>query len=147
MYKNILIATDGSKLSAEAIKSAVVFAKSINARITGCYVEEPYHAFYAGNTAEPEAHAHKEFEHYALPSGETCLAQIEIAAHAAGLEYSGAVAIADAPYAGIIETAVKEGCDLIFMASHGRRGLTGLLLGSETIKVLTHTKIPVLVYR
>lgn len=123
MFKHILIATDGSKLSEEAVESGVAFAKSNHAQVTGCYVDEPFHAYYAGESATPEAHAHahKEFEHYARESGETYLAQIELAARAAGLEYSSSVAIDGAPYAGIIETAMKEGCDLIFMASHGRR--------------------------
>ena len=68
-------------------------------------------------------------------------------ARAAGLAFSGSVVKADSPYAGIISAAKKGRCDLIFMASHGRSGLSGLLLGSETHKVLTHSKIPVLVYR
>jgi nucleotide-binding universal stress UspA family protein len=89
----------------------------------------------------------KEFERHAREAGEKYLGQMEALARTAGLKYSGAVVMADTPYAGIIKAAKKGGCDLIFMASHGRSGLSGLLLGSETNKVLTHSKIPVLVYR
>ena len=147
MFKNILIPTDGSKLSVKAIKSGVAFAKSINARITGCYVVEPFQPYYFGDYIPPDMPTPKEFERHAREAGEKYLEQIQIAAHAAGLKYGGAVVMADTPYAGIINAAGKGRCDLIFMASHGRRGLSGMLLGSETHKLLTHSKIPVLVYR
>ncbi|MCX7142605.1 MAG: universal stress protein [Proteobacteria bacterium] len=147
MFKNVLIPTDGSKLSAKAIKSGIAFAKSINARVTGCYVVEPFQPYYFGDYVPPDMPTPKEFEHHARETGEAYLKQIETAARAAGLAFSGSVVKADSPYAGIISAAKKGRCDLIFMASHGRSGLSGLLLGSETHKVLTHSKIPVLVYR
>ena len=147
MFKNILIPTDGSKLSMKAIKSGVVFAKSIEAQITGCYVVEPFQPYYFGDYIPPDMPTPKEFERHAREAGEKYLGQIETAAHAAGLKYRGSVVMADTPYAGIIDAAKKGRCDLIFMASHGRSGLSGMLLGSETHKVLTHSKIPVLVYR
>jgi nucleotide-binding universal stress UspA family protein len=147
MFKNILIPTDGSKLSLKAIKAGVTFAKSIKAQITGCYVVEPFQPYYVGDYIPPDMPTPKEFERHAREVGEKCLAQIEAAASAAGLKYRGAVTMSDTPYAGIIAAARKGKCDLIFMASHGRRGLAGMLLGSETNKVLTHSKIPVLVYR
>jgi nucleotide-binding universal stress UspA family protein len=147
MFKNILIPTDGSKLSAKAIKSGVVFAKSIKAGITGCHVIEPFRPYYFGDYIPPDMPTPKEFENRARASGEKHLKQLETAARAAGLKYRGAVVMADTPYAGIISAAKKGRCDLIFMASHGRRGLSGVLLGSETHKVLTHSKVPVLVYR
>jgi nucleotide-binding universal stress UspA family protein len=147
MFKNILVPTDGSKLSQKAIKSGVAFAKSINARVTGCYVVEPFQPYYFGEYIPPDMPTPKEFERHAREAGEKYLKQIETAARAAGLAYSGSVVKSDAPYLGIINAAKKGGCDLIFMASHGRSGLSGLLLGSETHKVLTHSKIPVLVYR
>jgi len=147
MFKNILIPTDGSKLSMKAIKSGLAFAKSINAKVTGCYVVEPFQPYYFGDYIPPDMPTPKEFERHAREAGEKCLAQIETAARAAGLKYQGSVVMADTPYAGIIDAAKKEKCDLIYMASHGRRGLSGMLLGSETHKVLTHSKIPVLVYR
>jgi nucleotide-binding universal stress UspA family protein len=147
MFKNILIPTDGSKLSMKAVKSGVAFAKSIGAQISGCYVVEPFQPYYFGDYIPPDMPTPKEFERHARDAGEKYLAQIETAAHAAGLKYSGSVVMADTPYAGIIGAAKKGRCDLIFMASHGRSGLSGMLLGSETHKVLTHSKIPVLVYR
>jgi len=147
MFKNILIPTDGSKLSAKAIRSGVAFAKSIKAQITGCYVVEPFQPYYFGDYIPPEMPTPKEFERHAREVGEKYLKRIEAAAHAAGLKYRGSVVTADTPYEGIIGAAKKSRCDLIFMASHGRRGLSGMLLGSETNKVLTHSKIPVLVYR
>ena len=147
MFKNVLIPTDGSKLSVKAIKSGVAFAKSINARVTGCYVVEPFQPYYFGDYIPPDMPTPKEFERHAREAGEKYLGQIAVAARAAGLKYSGSVVMADTPYAGIINAAKKGKCDLIFMASHGRSGLSGILLGSETHKVLTHSKIPVLVYR
>lgn len=147
MFKNILIPTDGSKLSAKAIKSGVALAKSMKARITGCYVVEPFQPYYFGDYIPPDMPTPKEFERHAREAGEKYLEQVETMARAAGLKYSGSVVMADTPYAGIINAAKKGRCDLIFMASHGRSGLSGLLLGSETHKVLTHSKIPVLVYR
>lgn len=147
MFKNVLISTDGSKLSVKAIKSGVALAKSINARVTGCYVVASFQPYYFGDYIPPDMPTSKEFERHAREAGEKYLKQIETAARAAGLEYGGSVVKADSPYAGIINAAKKGGCDLIFMASHGRSGLSGLLLGSETHKVLTHSKIPVLVYR
>lgn len=147
MFKNVLIPTDGSKLSAKAIQSGVAFAKSIGARVTGCYVVEPFQPYYFGEYIPPDMPTPKEFERHAREAGEQYLKQIETAARAAGLAYSGSVVKSDSPHDGIIRAAKKGGCDLIFMASHGRGGLSGLLLGSETHKVLTHGKIPVLVYR
>jgi nucleotide-binding universal stress UspA family protein len=147
MYKNVLIPTDGSKLSQKAIKSGVAFAKSIKARVTGCFVVEPFEPYYYGGYSPADMPTAREFERRARESGKTYLQQIEKVARAAGLAYSGSVVKADAPYRGIINAAKKSGCDLIFMASHGRGGLSGVLLGSETHKVLTHSKIPVLVYR
>lgn len=147
MFKNILIPTDGSKLSAKAIKSGIAYAKSVKAEVTGCYVVEPFRPYYFGDYIPPDMPTPKEFETSARAAGEKYLKQIETAARAAGLKYRGSVVMADSPYAGIISAAKKARCDLIFMASHGRRGLSGMLLGSETHKVLTHSKIPVLVYR
>ncbi len=147
MFKNILIPTDGSKLSAKAIKAGVAFAKSVNAEVIGCYVIEPFQPYYFGDYIPPDMPTPKEFERHAREAGEKYLEMIATAARAAGLKYRGAVTMADAPYQGIIDAAKKGKCDLIFMASHGRSGLSGILLGSETHKVLTHSKIPVLVYR
>jgi len=116
MFKNVLIPTDGSKLSMKAIKSGVAFAKSINARVTGCYVVEPFQPYYFGDYIPPDMPTPKEFERHAREAGEKYLEQIGAAARAAGLTYSGSVVKADSPYDGIIKAAKKGGCDLIFMA-------------------------------
>ena len=147
MFKNILIPTDGSKLSLKAIRSGVAFAKSVKAQVTGCYVVEPFQPYYFGDYIPPDMPTPKELERQAREAGEKYLQQLETAARSAGVKYGGSIVMADAPYEGIIKAAKKARCDLIFMASHGRRGLSGMLLGSETNKVLTHSKIPVLVYR
>ncbi len=147
MFKNVLIPTDGSKLSDKAIKAGVAFAQSLGARVTGCYVVETPQPYYYGDYIPPDMPTPKEFERHARKLGEQYLERIETAARAAGLAFSSSIVTADAPYLGIIGAARKARCDLIFMSSHGRRGLSGVLLGSETHKVLTHSKIPVLVCR
>ena len=147
MFKNELIPTDGSKLSLKAVKAGIAFAKSIDAGVTGCYVVEPLQPYYFGDYIPPDMPTPKEFEKYARETGAKYLQKIEAAAGAAGLKYVGSLVAANTPYDGIIKAAKKAHCDVIFMASHGRSGLSGLLLGSETHKVLTYSKIPVLVYR
>ena len=128
MYTNILIPTDGSALSWEALEHGIALAKQIGAKVTGLTVLPPFHTF----TAE---HAEK-----------TLLA-VDHAAQAAGVEYELVHVEHEHPYQAIIDTAVSKGCDLIVMASHGRHGISAIVLGSETVKVLTHSKIPVLVHR
>ena len=101
MFKNVLVPTDGSKLSQRAIKSGVAFAKSINARVTGCYVVEPFQPYYFGEYIPPDMPTPKEFERRAREAGEKYLQQIEAAARAAGLAYSGSVVKSEVPYLGI----------------------------------------------
>ncbi len=136
MFKHILVPTDGSTLSLRAAKNAVRFAKVHGARIT---------AFYAA----PEYHPNIACDY--LPANFVPLAvfqkQIKKLATVGGVACSGMYASADSPYQAIIKAAKERKCDLIFMASHGRSGIAGLLIGSETSKVLTHCKLPVLVYR
>jgi nucleotide-binding universal stress UspA family protein len=147
MFKNILIPTDGSKLSLKAIKGGIALAKSLGARVTGCFVVEPIQPFYYGDYIPPDMPTPKEFERQARVRGASYLEAIAKQARAAKLTYSGSMVKAGSPYMGIINAARKGRCDLIFMASHGRSGLSGMLLGSETHKVLTHSKIPVMVFR
>jgi nucleotide-binding universal stress UspA family protein len=128
MYKNILIATDGSELSEKAVNHGIALAKRIGAKVTVLTVVQPLHTF----TAE-----------YA----EKTLGAAARLAQAAGVECEGVHVEHDFPYQAIIDTAASKGCDLIVMASHGRHGISALVLGSETVKVLTHSKIPVLVHR
>ncbi len=89
MFKNILVSTDGSKLSQKAIKSGIAFAKSISARVTGCYVVEPFQPYYFGEYIPPDMPTPKEFERRAREAGEKCLQQIETAARAPGRVFSG----------------------------------------------------------
>lgn len=145
MYKHVLIPTDGSALSEMAVRQGVALAKAIDAKVTGITVSPPFHTVSLDPmmvTATPGQH-----EKDCAARAEQYLAVIADAAQAAGIPYEGVHAIDDYPYQAIIRTAQGMGCDLIFMAAHGRKGMSALVLGSETTKVLTHTKIPVLVCR
>ena len=145
MFKHILLPTDGSKLSERAIKQSVRMAKSLNAKITALHVVPKFHTFaYDPSMVEP---SRTEFELEAATRAENVLGFVRKVAHAAGVDCDGVKVSGDQPFKEIIRTAEKKGCDVILMASHGRRGIEGFLLGSETQKVLTHSKIPVLVYR
>jgi len=145
MFKHILLPSDGSPLSEAAMRKGIQFAKTINARVTGfCVGPELRHFGF-------DADIGPEFKKQAAAAVQAEVAKnllaIEKAAKEAGVPCETAQEKSDQPYEAIIAAAQKGQCDLIIMASHGRRGVQGLLLGSETQKVLTHSKIPVLVYR
>lgn len=147
MFKHILVPTDGSKLSAKAAKQAVKLAKALGARITGFYAAPDYTSTYYGDgyiLRAPSAEARAEV---AQKQARKCLSAIEVEAKVEKVPCEVFHVVSDSPYEAIIDAAKKKKCDLIFMASHGRRGLSGLVLGSETQKVLIHSKIPVLVCR
>jgi len=145
MYKHILLPTDGSELSATAVRAGVKFAKEVGARVTALHVTAPFHpteltpAALTGHMQEHDARAKE--------SAQQTLGAVMEMARAAGVPCATAHRVSNSPYEAIIALAGEAGCDLIFMASHGRRGMAALLLGSETNKVLTHSKIPVLVTR
>jgi nucleotide-binding universal stress UspA family protein len=147
MFKKILLPTDGSDLSRKSIKKGIEFAKSINARVVGFFSPEDYRALMYSEYIPPSLMSQDEFEANARKAAEKQLAFVEKTAKAAGVPYEGYFLASIAPWEAIIEAAKKKKCDLIFMASHGRTGLGALVLGSQTTKVLTHTKIPVIVYR
>lgn len=148
MYKHLLISTDGSKLSGKAIRTAVRLARSLGAKVTGVYVNAPYFpAVYGEGMAYAPQLSPKRYKEITEREARKALAAVEIEARTAGAEYGSAMVTASNPWEGIIRTAKAKKCDLIVMASHGRRGLAGMVLGSETTKVLTHSKIPVLVCR
>lgn len=147
MFKHLLVPTDGSALSDETVLSAVQFAAETGARITFLYVRPDYPVSYFGEGALVDPTTPESFAKMTEKMSQEILERSAAAAQARNVPSSGRSLVNDLPYEGIIETASSEGCDLIFMASHGRRGLVGLLLGSETQKVLTHSTIPVLVYR
>jgi nucleotide-binding universal stress UspA family protein len=145
MFKHILLPTDGSALSEMAIKKGVEFAKEINAKVSGLTVTKPFRVF---TTDITELEDTKDtYAEDAKAIADKRLSVIEQAAKQARVSYEGVHKIGEHPWEEVIKTATERGCDVIFMASHGRRGVAALVIGSETNKVLTHTKIPVLVYR
>lgn len=145
MYKHILVPTDGSPLASKAVQSAIAFAAEVGAKVTGYYAIEDMNMHHVG------AHLTKdlieEFERRSRAAAEEHAAEPANAAKAAGVPYDWKVSKVVQPHEGIIEAAKDCGADIIFMASHGHRGLTGMIVGSVTQKVLTHSKIPVLVFR
>lgn len=147
MFKHILIPTDGSELSKATAQRAVSFAKESGARVTVFYAKPEYPIAYFGEGALIDPTTPEKFAELADQQATEYLGEIEGWCKEAGIECGTVSAVSDVPYEAIIEAAEKSGADLIFMASHGRRGISGFLLGSETNKVLTHSKIPVLVYR
>ena len=147
MFKRILLPTDGSDLSKKAVKKGLEFAKSINATVVGFFSPEDYRALMYSEYVPPSLISQDEFEANAKKAAQKQLAFIEKAAAAAGVAYEGFYASSITPWEAIVDAARKKKCDAIFMASHGRTGLAGIVLGSQTHKVLTHSKIPVLVYR
>ena len=148
MFKHILVATDGSKLAAKAVKSGVKLAKALGARVTGVYVIPPYVPPMYGEAAiyVPEV-TPKRYKELSEKEARKALALVEIEAQTARVPCAVVYPVADQAWQGVIRTAQSKKCDLIIMASHGRGGLAGLILGSETTKVLAHSKIPVLVFR
>jgi nucleotide-binding universal stress UspA family protein len=147
MYKNILVATDGSKLSDRAVTSAIEIAQAVGARVTGFYAapDYPLPAYADGVVYEPVSR--REYAKLAAADAKKILDDVAAKASSAGIECETAYTIAAAPWEAILAAAKKHKCDAIVMASHGRRGVSALLLGSETQKVLTHSKLPVLVVR
>lgn len=143
MFKKILVPTDGSTLSEMAITKAIAFAKSINAQVYGFHASREYAVPVHG----VDIYSAEEFREFSDRQARNYLAGIETKAKEAGVPCTTGFTVSFTPYSAIIDAAKDQNCDLIFMASHGRRGLSGLLLGSETQKVLTHCHIPVLVYR
>lgn len=147
MYKHILVPTDGSELSAKATDSAIELAQVLGARLSFLYVQPEFPLPIAGEGTMLAPESREEFASGTEAQARKILATACAAANAVGVTADAQTAVSDIPYELIIDTAQSLGCDLVFMASHGRKGLVGLLIGSETNKVLTHCKIPVLVYR
>jgi nucleotide-binding universal stress UspA family protein len=145
MYRHILIPTDGSELSKKAIQYGMALAKEAGAKVTAITVSTPFHVFAAEPamiTDTPASYADRVTRNSAKYLG----AAKDVAA-ASGVSCEGVHVEHEHPYRAIIDTATGKSCDLIVMASHGRRGVSAIVLGSETVKVLTHSTIPVLVYR
>lgn len=148
MYEHILVPTDGSKLSQKAVAAAAKLAKATGAKLTGVYVIPPYTPpVYGEGVAYVPEMTPKAYKELTEKEAKRALAAVEVEAGTAGVPCKTVMLTHDHAWDGIIRTAKSKKCDLIVMASHGRKGLAGLLLGSETTKVLTHSKIPVLVCR
>jgi nucleotide-binding universal stress UspA family protein len=141
MYKHILIPTDGSDLSEKAIEHGIALAKVLGARVTALTVLEPFHV----SAFEPSM-----VEQYKKHVAAAATKHLDVARNAASASHVSCEVVRvehERPHQAIIDTATEQGCDVIVMASHGRRGLSAIVLGSETVKVLTHTTIPVIVVR
>lgn len=147
MFKHILVPTDGSQLSTDTVKRAVTFARETGAKVTFFFAKPDYPVAFYGEGALIDPTTPEKFAEMAEQQASEILSGNEAAAREAGVSCATLSSVSDVPYEAIIAAAEQAGADLIFMASHGRRGISGLLLGSETQKVLTHSKIPVLVYR
>ena len=146
MFKHILIATDGSPISTKAAKAGVALALALHAKVTAyCAIEDQLPIFSEGYAFDQVTI--DRFEEAIRTVSQKHVDAIGKLAKAAGVPCASAVTKAYSPDEGIIAIAKKHKCDVIFMASHGRRGLTKLFMGSVTQNVLTHSKIPVVVYR
>jgi nucleotide-binding universal stress UspA family protein len=146
MYKHILIATDGSELAGRAVNNGVTLAKSLGAKASIIVIEPTFNAF-----SVPESQVRQISDAFAKHAEQIkkhathVLDRAADTAKAAGVTCNKIQIESDQPYQAIIDAAKNNGCDMIVMASHGRGGVSAVLLGSVTNKVLTHTKIPVLV--
>jgi nucleotide-binding universal stress UspA family protein len=144
MFKKILVPTDGSPIALAAATTAVQLAKSQGAQIIGVYVIDPFPYIGIGDASAAGLQAYlaeaRSVAGQALEAlGKVCAAE--------GVPFAGDTIERNVVYEGVIETAQAEGCDLIVMASHGRQGVKALVLGSVAQKVLTHTRLPVLVVK
>jgi nucleotide-binding universal stress UspA family protein/hemerythrin-like domain-containing protein len=143
MYRHILVPLDDSLLSVETVRKAVEFARDANARLAFFHAQADYGATGAGALERVMAPAG--FNEHVAGQARAILAKAEAVARAAGVAHESIVVRSDRAWEAILEAAQSRGCDLIFIASHGRRGLRGLVLGSQTQNVLHHATIPVLV--
>jgi nucleotide-binding universal stress UspA family protein len=145
MFRHILIPTDGSELAEKAVRYGVALAKEQGAKITALTVSRPFHVV----TMEPGmlSDSPAMYAKHVSERTKKYLDVVSQAAKAAGVACDTASIEHEHPYQGIIETTKNRDCDLIVMSSHGRSGISGVVLGSQTVKVLTHSKVPVLVYR
>jgi len=149
MYKHILVPTDGSRLAAKGVRAAVKLAKSLGARVTGVYVATPFRPqlYSEGSAYLASAPSPKDYKALTDREAKKALSVIGRAARAAGIAFGERIVTDAQPWKGILGVAHAARCDLIVMGSHGRSALGGLMLGSETVRVLARSKIPVLVAR
>lgn len=145
MFKHMLLPTDGSPLSESAAHNGIALARSLGARVTAFYAMSEFQAM--AHKAHLLEDTREQFERKTLKEAEKALDFVSHLAAQEGVACMREKLTNDHPHQAIVQAAEKLGCDLIFMASHGRKGIVGLLLGSETQKVLTHCNIAVLVHR
>ena len=145
MFKHILLPTDGSALAGPMIKQTMAFARDVRARVTVMHVQSEFHVF----TIQPEmlADTREQFRRDSAAQAQRFLDQAVLEAKEARVACDTLLIEHEQTYEAIVQSAKDHGCDLICMSSHGRRGVKGLLLGSETQKVLIHSDVPVLVFR
>lgn len=145
MFKHILVATDGAELADRAVQHGLGLAKATGAKVTALTVTAPFHVLTAD--AQMLEDTPETYKVRMQKTAEAILGKVAEAAKTAGVACDTMRVEHEHPYQAIIDGAQAKGCDLIVMASHGRRGAAAILIGSETLKVLTHSKTPVLVYR
>jgi nucleotide-binding universal stress UspA family protein/hemerythrin-like domain-containing protein len=145
MYRHLLVPIDGSDLSIETVGRAAEFARTIGARITFFHAQPDYAASLSGDAEILRLTSPADFAHTFEGRARELLAKAESAARAQGVPCESRSTVSDTPYLAIIAAARDAGCDLIFIASHGRRSQLGMMLGSQTLKVLVHAGMPVLV--
>jgi nucleotide-binding universal stress UspA family protein len=147
MFRHLLVPTDGSPVSNKAVRAAIRFARETGARVTGYYAFDTLRANvnYGGYMVSQKVV--EEIDRRASQTGKKQLEAMAKLARSARVRFQAVCDKTGYPDDGIIKTARKKKCDVIFMASHGRRGLSKLMMGSVTQKVLAHSKVPVLVYR
>jgi nucleotide-binding universal stress UspA family protein len=147
MYRRILVATDGSTLSKKAVRSSIELAAAIGAELVALYVVPRYPvAYFEGGITLTEADIARTEKQWA-DRGQTVVDSVQDAAQAAGVKVKAVLTRSDLVAESIMAAAKKHKCDLVVMASHGRKGIKRILLGSETQHVLTHSSVPVLVLR
>jgi len=146
MFKHILVPTDGSEFSMNTARRVVSFAKEAGARITAFNAKPEFQMPRYVEGVRVDTLAEEQFSMLAEEKAQHILDAVERMCSEAGVECTKLTKTNNVVYEAIIEAATECGCDLIFMAKHGHSGIGALLLGSETNKVLTHSKIPVLVY-
>ena len=147
MFKHLFVPTDGSAMSSETVEKAIVFAQENGAKISFFYVKPEFPIALYGEGALVDPTTPQQFADLADQQANAILERCREKAAAASIDCSTASQTSGSIHAAIVKAAQACGADLIFMASHGRRGLSSLLLGSETYRVLTHSTIPVLVFR
>jgi nucleotide-binding universal stress UspA family protein len=147
MFRNILVPTDGSPLSRRAIKRAIQLAKEQKGRVTGYYVGPTWKPRGNDDTIPYRVVSPQQHEASVKNAADRILNAVKRASAKANVPCTCSYGTGDYPYLKIVEAANRNGCDLILMATHGRRGISKLLLGSETTKVLAHSTIPVMVCR